>query len=789
MAEQEREQVKALLTQEAAEGVTKDDLQDLVIEFERALNMAHVKLLEKFALTTVARAADVQRQADIDKLALESERNGLSARVRDLEQDQVRAAQKPEPMALIVGGGAPPIEELRCELEVCEKVAPELLKESFKTNSPETKRAYSEVIRRIQELRQLTDKKPSPAPNEVTATSFAINYPASSSVETSQLNEAMKLQQQAKTGDIDTAMVTAAKPFIDAVIRQISANDSSSVASHITQSAEALVIACSQDMAENKRILVDNLTNLSSNRDIMLSSANTGQGPASSDAMLNSGDTSLRVFAEIFRFPVRQPSELRELHKTEMRSVLANGVAGALSKVEENGTRGFNCSVEGRIRLVRRCTVQIRIAKALLEAIEQIITGFGRSKVPLIVEKLQQLLATLERMLTSPTDIDRIAVINRERSPGDIVFEMCVSNVNIGTNALQLVRAAFNDGSEVNAIFHFMDEYRLCITIQDDESIGQYVSRATAAIEVLKNSYVFSARILANLRRHFKFSKHDSETPTCLEAEHVLYSIVEQISVRGIMVSAVGEVFKPDVIESFSPEKGNTPEALAALVATVMSKGVSTTFPRSKFAAPREQRGGAAKGGDIVETGNAFLGHTKEADKPVKSAGLGKHEVEKIVKGEIYLNYKELATGDQSKSDIALSFQKECEEEFGFKMFLEDDKGKVAYPLRFLNEMNKIPPKDWPSLKKAGKKLSNRQFATYIFLKDTNPGNPNTTNYGKAYRQSENHEWCMKMSSKRVSRWGNDDMTTRDEGNKGKGKGKGKGNRRSKSLSSMRQEE
>ena len=108
MAEQEREQVKALLTQEAVEGITKDDLQDLATE--KARNLAHVKFFEKFALTTMARAADVQRQADIDKLALESERNGLSARVRDLEQDQDRAAQKPEQLALIVGGGAPSID-------------------------------------------------------------------------------------------------------------------------------------------------------------------------------------------------------------------------------------------------------------------------------------------------------------------------------------------------------------------------------------------------------------------------------------------------------------------------------------------------------------------------------------------------------------------------------------------------------------------------------------------------------------------------------------------------------
>ena len=158
------------------------------------------------------------------------------------------------------------------------------------------------------------------------------------------------------------------------------------------------------------------------------------------------------------------------------------------------------------------------------------------------------------------------------------------------------------------------------------------------------------------------------------------------------------------------------------------------------------------------------------------------------MKGEIYQNYKELATGGISKSEVALSFQKECEEEFGFKMFLEDKEGKVVYPLNFQNGMHKSHPKDWPALKQTGKKLSNRQFATYNFLKDTNPGNPNTSNYGKAYRQSENHEWCINMGKKRVSRWDSDDMAATSEGNKGKGKGHGKGSRRSKSLSGLRQE-
>ena len=73
-------------------------------------------------------------------------------------------------------------------------------------------------------------------------------------------------------------------------------------------------------------------------------------------------------------------------------------------------------------------------------------------------------------------------------------------------------------------------------------------------------------------------------------------------------------------------------------------------------------------------------------------------------------------------------------------------------------------------------------------MKDTNPGNPNTSNYGKAYRQSENHEWCINMGKKRVSRWDSDDMAATSEGNKGKGKGHGKGSRRSKSLSGLRQE-
>jgi hypothetical protein len=260
MAEQEREQVKALLTQEAPDGISKDDLQDLATEFEKARNMAHVKLLEKFALMTIARAADVQRQAGIDKLALESERKGLYDRVRDLEQGYDRTAQQQEELTLVVGGGAPSIEELLIELEVCEKLASECYKERVNTGSAQAHKAYSDVTKRLQELRKLTAKKPDPAPTDIEATSFAINYPVSSSVESRQLEEASKLQQQAKTGGADAKMVAAAKSFIDAAISQIAANDSSSVTSHITQSVEALVNACSHDMTEDKRILVDSLT-------------------------------------------------------------------------------------------------------------------------------------------------------------------------------------------------------------------------------------------------------------------------------------------------------------------------------------------------------------------------------------------------------------------------------------------------------------------------------------------------------------------------------------------------